>query len=137
MNSLSPLKDMLRAYYPVIYVTSFEYTKTIQQVRNIIRETSSDYTLYYWNFIDGLSQCPISDTKKVSKFEDMEEPTELLKYIESRTSDGSFEVYMLEDFHEYMEEMEVKIRLRKLAEKPRYYHKHIIIVPPLLNLPAE
>ena len=137
MNSLSPIKDMLRAYYPVIYVTSFEYTKTIQQIRNIIRDTSLDYTVYQWSFIDGLSQCPISDTKKISKIENMEEPTELLQYVESRTKDDSFEVYILEDFHEYMEEKEIKIRLRKLAEKLRYFHKHIIIVSPVLTLPIE
>lgn len=137
MNSLSPIQDMLRAYYPIIYVTTFEYTKTIQQIRNIIRETSSNYLVYQWSFIEGLSKFPISEANRISKIDNMEEPTEVLLYIESQSKIASFDVYILEDFHEYMEEKEVKIRLRKLAEKLRFFHKHIIIVSPILNLPVE
>lgn len=116
MNSLTPIHDMLRAYYPIIYVTSFEYSKTIQQIRNIIRETSSNYSVYQWSFIEGLSKYPISKVNKISKIDNMEEPTEVLMYVESQSQIDSFDVYILEDFHEYMEEKEVKIRLRKLAE---------------------
>lgn len=137
MNSLAPIKDMLRAYYPIIYVTSFEYTKTIQQIRSIIRETSSNYYVYQWSYIGGLAKCPIYDVNNISMIDNMEEPTEVLQYIESQTQVDSYDVYILEDFHEYMEEKEVKIRLRKLAEKLRYFHKHIIIVSPILTLPIE
>jgi SpoVK/Ycf46/Vps4 family AAA+-type ATPase len=137
MNSLTPIKDMLRAYYPIIYVTTFEYTKTIQQIQNIIRETSYNYSVYHWNLVEGLSKSSISESNKVSKIDNMEEPTEILQFIELQSKVDTMEVYILEDFHDYMEEKEVKIRLRKLAEKLRFFHKHIIIVSPILTLPIE
>ena len=137
MNSLSQINDMLKAYYPVIYVTSFEYTKTIQQLRSIIRDTSLNYNVYQWSLVNGLISYPITDSSKITKIENKEDPNEVLHFIESCTINDNLEVYILEDFHEYIEEREVKVRLRKLAEKLRYFHKHIIIISPLLKLPIE
>ena len=139
MNSLSSVSDMLRAYYPLIYITSFEYSRTIQEVHNQIRQAKGEYKVYHWNAIDGLSHCDIKDTKKEFIIENMEEPTELLQYIDSQAKEypKDSEVYILEDFHYYMEEKEVTLRLRKLAECLRYAHKHIIIVSSVLKLPVE
>ena len=50
------LSDMLKAYYPIIYLSTFEYDKTKQQVRGLIRHMSIRYQYYEWNIIDGLIQ---------------------------------------------------------------------------------
>ena len=51
------IKDMLNAYYPVIYLLSYEYERTKQKVSGIInnlRESGKQVNLYYWNCVDGL-----------------------------------------------------------------------------------
>ena len=139
MSNLSSIADMLRAYYPVIYINSFEYLRTIQEVYNQIRSVNDQYKVYQWNKIDGLISFPITDKNDKFLIENMEDPEELLQYIDyqTRKKQESREVYILEDYHPYIEEVGVKLRLRKLAEQLRYAHKHIIIVSSVLTLPIE
>ena len=136
MSNLSSIADMLRAYYPVIYINSFEYSRTIQEVYNQISSVNDQYKVYQWNGIEGLTCFPIANTNDKSLIEEKEDPAEVLKYIDSQTKEDqkSREVYILEDYHNYIEEEEVKLRLRKLAEQLRYAHKHIIIVSSVLTL---
>lgn len=140
MNKSTQLKDMLKAYYPIVYITTFEYARTIQQVRNTSLEINEQYIYYQWNYIDGLTQYS-SQNNKHEKLDNLEEPEEVLRFIESRITIKDIqtqpEIFLLEDFHEYIEERGVKIRLRKLAEILRYCRKHIIIVSPVLKLPIE
>ena len=37
------IKDMLNAYYPVLYLTSFEYDRTKQKIDGIINSYMDDY----------------------------------------------------------------------------------------------
>ena len=37
-NSLEQIQDMLKAYYPIVYLTSFEYDRAKQKIK-----TLSDY----------------------------------------------------------------------------------------------
>lgn len=139
MNNLSSIADMLRAYYPIIYINSYEYLRTIHEVYNQIYSVNDQYKVYQWNKLEGLTCFSISSENDKSLIENMEDQVELLRYIDFQTKENqeSREVYILEDYHNYIEEDEVKLRLRKLAEQLRYAHKHIIIVSSVLTLPIE
>ena len=136
MENIQLIKDMLEAYYPILYITSFEYTKAAQQIGGTAREINKSYLVYQWNFVTGLTSAS-SAADEANKFENKEDPEEVLRFIESRISIAQPEVYILEDFHEYIEERAIKVRLRKLAEILRFYQKHIVIISPILRLPVE
>ena len=53
----SKIKDMLKAYYPVLYLTSYEYDRTKQKIEgivNILRSENKNVRLFNWNCVDGL-----------------------------------------------------------------------------------
>ena len=53
----SKIKDMLKAFYPVLYLTSFEYDRTKQKIEgiiNVLRSEGKDVRIFNWNCVDGL-----------------------------------------------------------------------------------
>lgn len=138
VNVYEQIKDMLKAYYPVLYLTTFEYERSKQKIQSIVKTIGKDYLYYEWNCVDGLKKKDSGDGT-LKPIADKEEPEELLNYISSRISDASSvsEVFILEDFHEYIEERNIKIKLRQLAETLRFFRKHIVIVSSVMTLPTE
>jgi hypothetical protein len=138
INLFNQIGDMLKAYCPVLYLTSFEYERTKQKLQGVVQSLDKEYQLYEWNCVDGLRQKDWKN-KGIIPIENNEDPEELLRYItsQSRKNNQSAEVYILEDFHDFIEERNIKIRLRQLAEILRVQRKHIIIVSSILKLPVE
>lgn len=130
------IQNMLKAYYPVLYITTFEYNRTKQIIRGIAKSIGKDYRNFEWNCVDGLMERNLT-TNEIKSIPNMEEPAELLKHIAMHTGNTDSELFVLEDFHEYIEERNIKIQLRQLAEKLRFYRKHIIIVSSVMHLPVE
>lgn len=138
INVYEQIQNMLKAYYPVLYLTTFEYDRAKQKIQSIVKSIGKDYSYYEWNCVDGL-RLKNNDNGIMESVDNQEDPEELLKYISSRVSDKSStsEVFILEDFHEYIEERNIKIKLRQLAETLRFFRKHIIIVSSVMTLPTE
>ncbi len=136
MNPLEQLEKMLQAYYPVLYLTTFEYRRTQEKLKRIAQK--GGYTIYNWNCVDGLNkyQCR-NGTWYAEAVTDKENPIELLSFIKNAPRKQEKEIYVLEDFHEFIEEREIKLRLRQAAEDLRYTKKHIIIVSSVYKLPKE
>lgn len=130
------IQDMLKAYYPVLYLTTFEYDRTRQKLRGVAKNLNRNFNFYEWNCVDGLGKRDLNDGN-LTFIENVEEPEQLLKHIASQTEKDDFEIYVLEDFHDFISERNIKILLRQLAEKLRFYRKHIIIISSVLNLPVE
>ena len=82
----SKIKDMLKAYYPVLYLTSYEYDRTKQKIEgivNILRSENKNLRLFNWNCVDGLRLIDgITPSPILNKDgEEIVEPEETLKYI--------------------------------------------------------
>lgn len=81
------IKDMLNAYYPVLYLTSFEYDRTKQKIDGIINSLKSDkkeVRLFNWNCVEGLNECAASGKEPIVDPESDEtivEASEALKYV--------------------------------------------------------
>ncbi len=135
-DNYGQIQDMLKAYYPVIYLTTFEYNRTKQKLIGIAKNLNKNYQFYEWNCVDGLSQIDLKDSS-ITFLENIEEPEQLLKHISAQTEKDTAEIYVLEDFHDFISERNIKIQLRQLAEKLRFYRKHIIIISSVLSLPIE
>ena len=134
------IKDMLKAYYPVLYLTSYEYDRTKQKIEGIINVLKSEgkvVRLFNWNCVDGLKD--ISNDKPISILnkdgEEIYEPEETLKYI-LNDIEPSKDVFVLEDFNNYIEEENIKYYLRSIAEKARNTNTHAIILSAVYKLPT-
>ena len=90
------IEYLLKSFYPVIYLTSFEYERTKQKVRTAIADVSMHNHIFEWNCVDGLK---LVDKDSRNEIENMEEPEELLRYIISITDRSHKDVFILEDFN--------------------------------------
>ena len=123
---------MLKAYYPVLYLTSYEYDRTKQKIEgivNILRSENKNVRLFNWNCVDGLRLI-----EGVTQFlvknrdgEEIVEPEETLKYI-LNDRESSKDIFVLEDFNNYIEEENVKFYIRSIAEKARHTNSHAIVL---------
>lgn len=141
------LKDMLKANYPLIYLATSEYDRTKQYVRRIAN--TNNFKFINWDSVNGLKEYYLTKEGRSDSRDFGGEPKEtrdyqfVLNYIKSQTdkddaAEGEAkEVYFLEDFQPFLRETNVVVMLRKLAERFRYYDKHILIVGPLVKLPPE
>jgi len=135
-NVFEQIADMLKAYYPIIYLNTFEYNRTNQKIKGIIKNDKLDFDIYNWNRVDGLTKHNIVDNT-IEEIPNLEEPEELLLNISTRIENDKNEVFIIEDFHEFIDEINIKIRLRQLAETLRFYRKHLILISSVLILPTE
>ena len=132
------LKDMLKANYPLIYLTTTEYNRTLQYVRRIAH--TNNFTFNTWDCVAGLE---IHEKDEQGKPKVKEHPEKIkdykdvLQYVRSSAEQTGKEIYFLEDYHKYFRETDVVVMLRKLAEQLKYYDKHLLIVGPFVKLPAE
>lgn len=137
----SKIKDMLKAYYPVLYLTSYEYDRTKQKIEgivNILRSEKKDVRLFNWNCVDGLRLIEGNKPSFVQNRdgEEIVEPEETLKYI-LNDREPSKDIFVLEDFNNYIEEENVKFYIRSIAEKARHTNSHAIVLSAVYKLPVE
>jgi AAA+ superfamily predicted ATPase len=126
--------QMLKAYYPVLYLTSFEYGRTKQKIRSIVNNITPEANIYGWDCVNGLRK--YSDDNQ-SDIENKEEPEEILKFILSISDKKTKDIFILEDFNNYIEEIKVKHYIRNIAEKAKFTNTHVIIVSATYKLPPE
>lgn len=137
----SKIKDMLKAYYPVLYLTSYEYDRTKQKIEGIVntlRSENKNLRLFNWNCVDGLRLIDgITPSPILNKDgEEIVEPEETLKYI-LNDRESSKDIFILEDFNNYIEEENVKFYIRSIAEKARHTNSHAIVLSAVYKLPIE
>lgn len=134
----SKIKDMLNAYYPVLYLTSFEYERTKQKIDGIIsllRSEKKEVRLFNWNCVEGLNLI-ITDGQHQYFGEEYDDAEMVLKYIYNN-KETSKDIFILEDFDNYIEEEKVKFYIRSIAERAKYTNTHAIILSAVYKLPIE
>lgn len=137
----SKIKNMLKAFYPVLYLTSFEYDRTKQKIEGIIdilKSEGKDVRLFNWNCVDGLRELGKDKLMLVvnKDGEEIVEPEETLKFI-LNDKETSKDIFLLEDFNNYIEEENIKYYIRSIAEKARHTNTHAIILSAVYKLPIE
>lgn len=132
------IKDMLNAYYPVLYLTSFEYDRTKQKIDGIInslRSEKKDIRLFNWNCVEGLNLITV-DGHHQYLGEEYDDAEMVLKYIYNDT-EASKDIFVLEDFSNHIEEDKVKFYIRSIAERAKHTNTHAIILSAVYKLPIE
>lgn len=128
---------MIRAYYPVLYLHSYEYYRTKQKIKGIVellRREGKKVNYYQWDCVYGLVQ--ILPDKTEIRIERMQNPLEVLAYILNSKKSGEKNIFVLDDINNHIERDEVKLMFRKIAEATNN-NTHTIILSSIYRLPAE
>lgn len=128
---------MIRAYYPVLYLHSYEYYRTKQKIKGIVellRREGKKVNYYQWDCVYGLVQILPDKTEK--RIERMQNPLEVLAYILNSKKSREKNIFVLDDINNHIDRDEVKLMFRKIAEATNN-NTHAIILSSIYRLPAE
>lgn len=131
------LDDMLAALYPILYLETSEFERSYRGLKSIAAQ--GNYKLLTWNSVQGLSLQSLENDTEVSQGNNFGDLEAVFQEIHSRLSNEDNEIFVLEDVHDHMEDINHKVWLRKLGEELKYAEgkKHLILLSPILKLPRE
>jgi hypothetical protein len=126
MNNLKlQLSLSIRARYPLIYLVTSEEIRAEEALEEVGRTTGKEVVT--WSCSKGF-QPPQGDAKKSTQ------PEEALKYIDASDKKA---VFVLKDFHPYLEEQKILRLMRDLVNNLKRSYKTILLVSPVLKIPPE
>ncbi len=129
IGSAREVEDLIKARYPIIYVVSSEEQRVEKALAQFALK--KERKLVAWSITKGF-QSLAGDFRGG----DVKDPIKALDHIAGLEGKG---VFVLRDFHAYVDNPQVVRRLRDLAhELPHPPHdKNIILLSPLLKVPPE
>jgi SpoVK/Ycf46/Vps4 family AAA+-type ATPase len=134
----SKVLNMIEAHYPILYLTTFEYSRTKQKLHGLLDLLKGEVCKYEWDCVNGLVM--IDSQNKVAPINIDDEPIVeaemVLKYALSKDKTKK-DIFILNDFNEHIEEENIKFYIRTLSEKARYTNTYIVILSAIYKLPIE
>jgi SpoVK/Ycf46/Vps4 family AAA+-type ATPase len=120
------LETLIRARYPIVYVVSWEE----ERVENAIRKIGSDRgkKVFLWTITQGMVLNP------QNRNEQTREPLAALDFVMDTREPA---IFLLKDFHPFLNDVTLVRRLRDLTLALKRSFKTIVILSPTLKLPLE
>lgn len=128
---LKELEELIRARYSLLYIVTWEEDRA----RRLLIDLASGMKkfLFEWSITDGLRSMNGSPENRTSP-KRLREPLAVLNEILQADVSG---IYILKDFHTYLETPEIVRQLRDLSSALRRSKKTIVILSPTLKVPPE
>ncbi|MBW4576352.1 MAG: AAA family ATPase [Aphanothece sp. CMT-3BRIN-NPC111] len=120
---------LLRARYPLIYIPTAEE----ERVEAAIAQSAlhlGNRAVYIWDFVDGYQGNP-NDVGFGRR-----NPLQALELLDKLPSSASG-VFLLRDFHRFLEDISVSRKLRNLARRLKSQPKNIVIISPQIAIPSD
>ena len=127
MNFLSDFILLLKARYPIIYISTSEE----ERIEYLIKYTTKKYVprVYYsWDFIDGYQGNP-NDKGFASR-----NPLEALELISKLTPETGA-IFVLRDYDNFLKDYSIIRKLKNLSKTLKTQPKNIIIISSEINIP--
>ena len=125
-NSAKTIETLIRARYPLIYVVSFEEQRVLANLKKVT--VARNKKLLCWSITEGL------ETDDGSFLTELKDPLKMLEYIRQSDINGLF---ILRDFHHYLNDPVVVRKLRDAGQGLKTTMKNIVFLSPLLKVPTE
>jgi len=128
---INNLEKLIKAHYPIIFLQSHEWFRMKEQITEHFKKLN--FRITNWDHINGI----VRDHKN----EDTEDPIIAIREIYRISTDSDEanikEIFLLNDFSEYIVQQEIRTRFRFLANELKYSQKHIILLGPQIEIPVE
>ena len=129
MNDLHDLELLIRSHVPILLIESHEEPRVLEMFRRLRRNIGKP--VFSWTATDGL--LPLEMTMQTDKA-NVPEPDKVLRHIKQTVGAS---VYLLLDFHPYLDEpLNVRL-LKEIAMGYDHYRHHVVLVSHALDLPPE
>ena len=127
MNFLSDFILLLKARYPIIYISTSEE----ERIEYLVKYSTKKYVprVYYsWDFIDGYQGNP-NDKGFASR-----NPLEALELIDKLTPETGA-IFILKDYDNFLKDYSIIRKLKNLSKTLKTQPKNIIIISRDINIP--
>lgn len=129
MKFTDELTLLLKARYPIIYITTIEEDRVEYIIRKSIK-TNLNRSIYSWDFIDGYTNNP--NNEGFAK----RNPVQALELIE-RLTPQTPALFLLKDFNRFLSDISISRKLKNITRILKLQPKTIIIIGSELNIPKE
>ena len=120
MNFLNEFLLLLKARYPIIYISTTEEER-IEYLIKYCAKKKVARTYYSWDFIDGYQGNP-NDSGFAAK-----NPLEALELVEKLTSETA-SVFVLKDYDNFLKDISIIRKLKNLNKDLKTQQKNLIII---------
>jgi hypothetical protein len=120
---------LLRARYALIYVPTREEERVEAAIAHSARH-QGDRSIYIWDFVDGYQGNP-NDAGFGKR-----NPLQALEFVEKLPASVPA-VFVLRDFHRFLEDVAVARKLRNLARLLKSQPKNIVLLSPQVSIPDD
>ena len=120
---------LLRARYPLIYIPTREEERVETAIAHCARNQGGRAVLI-WDFVEGYQGNP-NDAGFGKR-----NPLQALELVE-KLSPTSPAVFILRDFHRFLEDVAISRKLRNLARLLKSQPKNVVLLAPQLTIPED
>ena len=120
---------LLRARYPLIYIPTREEERLEVAIAHSAKQ-QGNRAVYIWDFVDGY-QGNLNDAGFGRR-----NPLQALEFVEKLPATAAA-VFVLRDFHRFLEDVAISRKLRNLARLLKSQPKNIVILSSQLTIPDE
>ena len=128
MSAAREIEVLLRAKYPILYVVSWEERRVEDALTAVCRGLNR--TVHVWTLTQGMRPPVAKGGGKPLTSPELEALAQIHEAPE-------YTVFLLKDFHPYLKDPRAIRLLRDLAAKMRAKAQAIVLLGPVLQLPAE
>ena len=128
MPDAHDLAVLIDSHYPLVYIESHEEERVIDLCQRVGRKLG--LPLFTWSVTEGLHRREAGYSPMLAT----REPAQVLEHIGASRLEA---IYLLRDFHPYLEEPRLVRRLREIALGYEQRRRAIVIVSPKKVVPEE
>ncbi len=128
---LEEIRILIRARYALIYLVSWEERRIESLLAEVAK--SRNKGIFAWTITQGIQNLEAGTAAK-RILDNTRDPVAALDYIEKYQKAALF---ILKDFHPYMNDARVVRRLRDLTIALKTSYKTVVLVSPILRVPEE
>jgi ATP-dependent 26S proteasome regulatory subunit len=136
--ALDEIDVLIRSRYPVLYLVTHEESRLESLLGAIANKQGKP--LFSWSITSGLNRAgDVTDSETATPTPanekgEFKDPLDVLKHIRTSATSG---LYLLKDFHPFLDDTQVVRSLRDVANDLKGSYKNILICSPRVNLPIE
>jgi hypothetical protein len=120
---------LIRARYPLIYIPTIEEERVEKSIA-LVAAQLENRPIYTWDFVEGYDGNP--NDKGFGK----RNPLQALEFID-KLAPNAPGIFVLRDFHRFLEDVSVARKLRNLGRKFKSEPKNIVMLAPQIAIPAD
>jgi hypothetical protein len=121
---------LLRSRHALVYIPTMEEERVESAIQQSAQQ-QGNRAVYIWDFVEGYQTGNPNDLGFGRR-----NPLQALEFVE-KVPDASPGIFILRDFHRFLEDISISRKLRNLARRLKSQPKNIVLLCPQITIPED